>query len=163
MGSSGTGRAHFGLDNSTHAAALIRAAPASRGALLAMLMLMLAALGCASVANLGAGLAQPGRIGAAARHEADRQTANLGAIDVQGNAARHHFYVVFLQARCSTTVAGSGTFVAGVNTRLKVLFHGVSFRETTPYSSAERSATRYAGVSLHHHPQPELPPNETVL
>lgn len=111
-----------------HAAALLCAAAAHVGAILAVLRFMLSALVSASLANLGAGLAdRTGKL-AAACHEASRKTANLGAVDIESNAVGHHFDVIFLQAGAGTCIAGGGASVAGVDAGLELIgSHGFSF------------------------------------
>lgn len=79
-----------------HAAALLCAATAHVGAILAMLSFMFGALVSARFAYLGAGLADRTGKFAAACEEASCKTANLGAVDIEGNAVGHHFDVVFL-------------------------------------------------------------------
>lgn len=81
-----------------HAAALFDTAPAGGSAILAVLCLMLGALVIACLAYLGTELAKRSREITAPGHEGGSQTADLGAIHVEGNAARHHFDVVFIQA-----------------------------------------------------------------
>ena len=81
-----------------------------------MLMRMFFAFGATGVANLGTGVAQHCGEFAAARHCAGRQPAEGGAVDIERNAARHHFHVLFLQAGTRTNVAGIGAFIARVDT-----------------------------------------------
>jgi hypothetical protein len=59
---------------------------------------------------------------ASARDGSARQTTNLGAIDIQRNAARHHFHILFLQTGGCTMIAGVGASMAGFDTGFKLLW-----------------------------------------
>jgi hypothetical protein len=112
-----------------HTAAFVRATPASLGALLTMAHLIFRALVSTFVAEFGARLADRAGDLAASCHIARSQTADLGAVDIQGDAACHHFWVRLLQAGYRAVVARVRTDVAGVDTRLKQLIsHDFSFK-----------------------------------
>src|SRR3569833_2792802 len=88
-----------------HAPAFIRAAPASLRAILAMLHLMLGALVSAGIADFGAKLTQDVGEFAIPRHVAGRHSADLRAIHVQCDAARHNLHVLLLHAGSFAIVA----------------------------------------------------------
>jgi hypothetical protein len=88
-----------------------------------MVVLVLVALGAASIANLGTGTAQFRRFGTAALHEGCGQAADLGTIDVERDAARQHLHIGLLQAGAGTVFAGGRAVVAGIDTGLIVLLH----------------------------------------
>src|SRR4051812_48211171 len=104
-----------------HLAALIGAAPASLGALTAMvhLAVLRAFLGarladrCTAFADIAGALT-------AARHICSRQAANLCAIDIQRNAARHALHIRFTEAGGSAMAAGFRTGIAGIDAGLKL-------------------------------------------
>ena len=110
-----------------HAAALLCAAAAHGRAILAMLSFMLGTLISACFAYLGAGLAyRTGKL-AAACHEASRKTANLGAVDIEGNTVGHHLDVILPQAGAGACIAGGRAGVAGVDAGLELIgSHGFS-------------------------------------
>jgi hypothetical protein len=95
-----------------------------------MLGIVLAALPGAGRADLGALAAQRLRKRARACHEAGREAADLGAVHVQRNAARHHLDILLAQAGARAAVAGGGAGFACVDTVLEVhLVHGASSPE----------------------------------
>ena len=75
-------------------------------------------------AFVGAGLAdhraqgaERRRMRAAARHQADREPAYLGTVDVERNAARHRPRIGLAQAGGGAAVAGIGAVLASVDAR----------------------------------------------
>lgn len=109
-----------------HAAAFLGAAPAGLRALLAMCHLVAFALFAAGVAYVGAGLADHAGHFAAARHIAGRHPADVGAVDIECNAARHRLGVGFLQAGSRAVVACNGTGITAVDAGL-ILFMSHDF------------------------------------
>jgi hypothetical protein len=103
-----------------HAAAFLGAPAAGLGACLAVLGLVVTAFVCAGFAHRGAEGARRTVVCAAARHEGDGQAANLGAIDVERDAAGHRFGVRLLQASDGAVVTGIGTLVASFDAGLMV-------------------------------------------
>ena len=76
-------------------------------------------------AFIGAALADVGTKGtnrrcvlASAGHGGGCKGAHFSAVDVVGNAFRHHLHVLFQQAGGCTVVTGCGAGIAGGNTRL---------------------------------------------
>ena len=108
-----------------HPAALFGTAPAGGGAILAVLRLVLGAFVAACLAYLSANLAKRFRKLAAPRHIARSQSADLGTVHVERNAARHHLDVIFLQAGRRAHIAGVGAGITSFNTRLILLLHDV--------------------------------------
>lgn len=106
--------------HSGHPAAFVSAAPACRCALLAMLGLMLSAFLAASIANVGARLANSRGKFTATRHVCRSHSANLCAIHVELNAARHFLDILFRQAGNGAVIAGSCAGIAFVDTGLKL-------------------------------------------
>jgi len=101
--------------------------PACRGAVATGLRATLAVVHLVLTAFLGAGRADVGAQGAelgreltAARHEARRQAADLGAVDVRRNAARHHLDIVFAKTGSGALVTGQRARIAGVYTFLEI-------------------------------------------
>lgn len=108
-----------------HAAALLRATPARFRARLAMVHVVPGAFRCTSLAHLRAGLAHRGRKFAAARHVTHRQAADLGAVDIKGDASGHRLGIGFREACGSTVIAGEGALIAGLDTAMESLMgHG---------------------------------------
>ena len=94
--------------------------------MLAVIHWMLSTFVGAGLADVGAQGAELGRELTAARHEARRQAADLGAVDVGRNAARHHLDIVFAKAGSGALVTGERTRIAGVDTFLEIFVgHGV--------------------------------------
>ena len=131
----------------THAAALLCATAAHSRAILAMLSLVLCALVSACLAYLGAGLADRTCKLAAACYEASCKTANLSALDVEGNAVGHHFDVIFSQTSSDARIAGGGAGVTGVNAGLKLIrSHGFSLMiERNGHDRTKNTGWRYLG------------------
>jgi len=102
-----------------HAVALLSAAAAGFGALLAVLVGVFSAFGPAGFAHLGAEVTHLTGEFAVAGHVIGRQGTYLGAVHVQPDAAGHHFYVFFLQAGGGAAVTGNGAGQAGVNAALE--------------------------------------------
>lgn len=76
---------------------------------------MLGAFSGTHVANARASLAHGAGRCATAHHEPGRDPAQLGAVDIERDALRHHFDVVFLQTRHSAHIAGVGAVVTRLN------------------------------------------------
>jgi len=91
------------------------------GAILAVVHLMLGALIATGLANSCAQGANSFRVFAIARHRRGCQCAYRGAVHVQRNAARHHFYIGFRQAGGRAVVAACCAGVAGLNTGIKFM------------------------------------------
>jgi len=83
----------------SHLAAFISALMTGFGASLAMLRLVFRAFITTSLTNLRTECAEFFCIFRAARHELNRQAADIGAVPVKLNAPSHHFNVLFLQTR----------------------------------------------------------------
>lgn len=115
-----------------HAPAFLGAAPTRVGTQATVLHLaVLRAFLGAGIADLGAGFADSARTFAGARQVSGSQAADLGAVDVERNAARHRLHVFFSQARSGAVVAGLRTGVAGGDAGLElVMGHGVSLQWT---------------------------------
>jgi len=111
-----------------HAAALVRATLASDRAILAMGMLVPGALLAAGIAHGGAQLAELAVELTASRHVARRESADGGAVHVEGNALRHHLDVLLSQAGGGAVVAGIGTGVASLDAGLVDLMGHVGLR-----------------------------------
>lgn len=78
------------------------------------------------LANVSADAAYSLGLGTATRHIRSGQSANLCAIHVEGNAARHRLHVIFFEAGGRAKVTGIRAGVASVNAVLKVhLVHDV--------------------------------------
>ena len=88
-------------------AARFGARAAGGGAGLAVVVLMLPALVGAEGADFGALAQQVLAVLGAARQQAGGQGANVGAVAVEGDAAGHHFHVVFVEARGGAVLAGA--------------------------------------------------------
>ena len=117
-----------------HLTALGGTLAACRSAFLAMLHLMLAALFRTQVAKRRACFADELRSFATPCHHCRGQPTQLRAIDVQGDTARHHLYVILLQTRCRTHVACVRTIVARFNTALVVLMHDALLKKLASVS-----------------------------
>jgi hypothetical protein len=86
------------LYSGSHALALRSAAAASVRAALTMLHPVPTAFGGAGVAHVGAQRTQGGSPFAVSRHECGGCSAELRAVDIKRNAARHRPHIGFLQA-----------------------------------------------------------------
>jgi len=106
-----------------HVAALLRAAAACRGAILAMLCLVAGTLVPAGFAEVGTQLAHLHCVLAGAAHELRGEPADRSALIVQCDTAGHHLGGRLLQAGRSAGVAGLGAFVASLNARLELILH----------------------------------------
>lgn len=69
----------------------------------------------ACLANLRAKLANRFGEFAAASHVSRCHAANLCAIHIERDAARHHFYIVFLQAGGGAVIAGRCACITGID------------------------------------------------
>jgi hypothetical protein len=108
-----------------HAFTFLRAAFARVGAALAMVCRMLAAFLAAAAANLGANPADFLGELRSARHERRSGETDFGAIAVERDAARHFFYVLFLQTGAGAMFTFDRAVVAGVDAALVFLVHMV--------------------------------------
>jgi hypothetical protein len=90
---------------------------------------MLATLFRAHPARDGACLADVPRRLAAPGHDRRRNPAELGAVDIEGNAARHHLDVLLAKTGGGAPVASVGTVIACLQARRELLvFHDISPR-----------------------------------
>jgi hypothetical protein len=122
---------------------------------------MFRAFVAARLAHLGACLAYGAGQLASSCHVADRKTADLCAIHVQGNTACHGFRIGLLQAGDGAIVTRDGTAVASVDTRLE-LFIGHDFLQLgickkadamepgagEPEDADRRQLPRWSGASI---------------
>jgi hypothetical protein len=108
-----------------HAAAFRCATAACVRAFLAMSHLMLGAFFAAGFAHICANIANRGSEFASARHIAGGHAADLSAVHIELDAARHHFYIVLCQAcRCAVIACGCAR-IALVDTGLELFMsHG---------------------------------------
>lgn len=93
-----------------------------------MRMLVPGALLAAGIAHGGAQLAELTVELTASRHVARRESADGGAVHVEGNALRHHLDVLLSQAGGGAVVAGIGTGVARLDAGLVDLMGHVGLR-----------------------------------
>jgi hypothetical protein len=102
------------------------AATAGLGALLTMLHVgsVLLTLVAAGFTYFGAFFQQMRGVLRAPSHEAGRDSADIGAVAVDADAAGHHFYVFFLEAGRGAMLAGGDTGVEGVEQGLVLSVHG---------------------------------------
>jgi hypothetical protein len=113
--------------NTGHFFAFVGAVFAGIGAFLAVFHLVLATFCSASAADLGTETADfPGEIGAGG-HQHGGRAADGGAIPIEGNAADHHFDVVFLQTGAGTMSTGDCAFVTSIDTALVIFVWHISF------------------------------------
>jgi len=111
----------------SHRATSLRAAAAGLRALLAVIHLVLRALCFARSADIRALPAKCSGELAAARHAGSGKPADLGAVHIQRNAARHHLDIVFGEACSRTVIAGPGACIAGIDAVLEsFVSHGFS-------------------------------------
>lgn len=101
-----------------HTTALVGALATRRRALPAVIHVVSLALLGARIATLGADPTDCRCELAAAAHEAGGRAADGGAIDVQGDTARHTADVRFLQTGGRTVIAGDRAIVTGVDAGL---------------------------------------------
>lgn len=93
---------------------------------MAMLHLVLLALGGAGITNLSKQLTCLGTEMGTARHQRRRGPAERSAVAVGSDTVRHLFNVAFPQAGVGAVLAGLGAIDACFNTGLKLLaIHGV--------------------------------------
>ncbi|WP_435531621.1 hypothetical protein [Ramlibacter aurantiacus] len=109
------------LRHGGHLPALVGAPPASLCTGLAVIHAVLGALISADLANLGTGTAHSLRVFARATHHGSGELANLRAVDVKRDAARHHPHILLLQAGGRTVVARFRAVIAGSYTAGEVL------------------------------------------
>jgi hypothetical protein len=125
----------------SHAAALFGAAAARLRTAPTMLHLVARAFVCARVADVSADLAYEGGELAAARHVRRREPAELSAIDIKRDAARHFLHVLLLQALGGAVAASFRAVVAGLNAGLELFVgHGNSFERDLSKVDQPRTA-----------------------
>lgn len=130
-----------------HAPAFVRTTATRLGARLAMFHLELCAFIPASLTQVGTGLAnRTGKL-AATRHIACSQAANLGAVHIQGNAARHRFQIRFLQTSGCAMVASICACIAGFDTGCK-LFMGHDYSNQELMRNLHTAAVGHAAAGL---------------
>ena len=141
------------------------AALAGVGAAFAVVHRVLCALGCAGFARLGAKRKYRLHVFAARRDRPRSQPANIGAFQVQADAANHRFGVTLLKAGRSTLKAGRRALVAGAKafdlflTKHNFLFELPDIRLRYPlqrgaaglFGSAHRSGQRERGKCANRH------------
>ena len=128
-----------------HAPAFVRATTAGLCARLAMFHLEFCAFVAASVTQLCASLADRTGKFAAARHIAGRHAANLGAVHIQRNAARHRLRIGFLQTGGCAMVAGICARIAGFDTGCK-LFMGHDYSNQELMRKSHTAAADHAAA-----------------
>lgn len=125
-----------------HATAFCSAATAGFGTLLAMRHGVLRALLAARFADVRAQCANVACTFTVARHRARGRSANLGAVNVEGNAARHRFHVGLLQARRGAVVARRRTLIACFDASGKLFMSHLVLQKTEPDSRQGMRAMR---------------------
>jgi hypothetical protein len=101
---------------SCHAPTFLGTSLAGHGTLAAVRRFVLLAFSTTLLTDLGAQGAKLNGTLAAARHECGRKAADCCAVDIELDAPRHHFHLVFAQTRGGTLIAGVGAFVARLDT-----------------------------------------------
>ena len=81
---------------------------------------MLCAFLAAGIAHVGADSTQGCGEFAAACHIAGRHAADLRAVHIERDAARHHFYIIFRQAGGRAMIARSGARITRIDTFLEL-------------------------------------------
>lgn len=129
-----------------HAPTFVRATAAGLGACLTMLHLEFCTLIAARFAQFCASLAdRTGKL-ATARHIARSHAANLGAVHIQRNAARHCLRIRFLQTGGCAMVAGICAGIAGFNAGGKLFMgHDYSNQELMRNSPTAAAVPTAAG------------------
>ncbi len=115
----------------SHAAAFLGAGAAGLCTLLAVVVLVLAAFGGASLTCVSAKPAQLFCTVASQAHQLRRGIAKSCAFHIQLNAFGHHVQVLFLQAGAGAILAGGGATQTGIDTVLVLLIvalHKRNFR-----------------------------------
>lgn len=92
-----------------------------------MIGLMFAAFFGTGPAQLGAVFADVCSLVRASGHQCRREAAEIGAITIQRDAARHHFYIVLLQTGAGAVFTLRGAFIAGFNTAFVFFMHTFVF------------------------------------
>lgn len=120
----------------SHPTALLSAALAGFGALLAVVVLVLAALGCTGLTNFGADAANLLRELRTAAHERGGVPAHLGAVFIEPDALGHHGDILFAQAGVAAVFTRLGAADTGFDTALVVLSHRVVSQKRVPVKKA---------------------------
>jgi hypothetical protein len=129
--------------NTRHLLTLDSAMLARIGTALAVFDLMLPAFLFAFAANVGTNAADIFRELRAGGHHCGRGEADLRAITIQGDAARHHFDIVLLQAGAGAVFAFARAVIAGFDAALKLFVHKIPF---VPDSASGHRAMFACGV-----------------
>lgn len=107
-----------------HSATFFSAAPTGLSALLTVIRLVLGTLLATGLTDLRAQSTKTFGELTVSCHERCSHTADLGAVHIERDAPRHHFYIVFLKARCRTVITGCGTVITGLDTgRVLLMSH----------------------------------------
>lgn len=130
-----------GPSNTGHLTALVRTRLARQAARLAVFHLELRALSPASVADIGAELAQGLRLFAAARHELGSHAADGGAVEVHADAVGHLGDVLLAEARLRAHVARLRALQASVDAGLKLLCLLLSLHNVLSVGGASAAAS----------------------
>ncbi len=130
----------------THFAACFGACLAGFSTTGAMLIVVLAALLGALIADLGAqGTEFMGDavtdLAIGTRHEGCRHSAEVSAVAVQLDAIGHHFHIGLLQASCGAMFAFVGAGLAGLDAVVVLLMHGVGVVWRLGEEGSENQAT----------------------
>ena len=137
-----------GSSGTRHGVALLGALETSLRTRLAVVSLVLGTPIAAGLADLRAQRADGSRVLAVARHGVSRQAADRSTVRVQGNAARHHLYVVLFQTSREALMASRGAHLASLDAR-RVLVRGVVHKNLLISSSKdEREPAQLAARSL---------------
>ena len=136
---------------SRHCLAGFGAIQTGLGACLAMVHGVLSTFVSAALANVSTEGTNCRRVFAAAGHGGGGKRTHFGAVNVIGNAFRHHLDVFFKQARNSAVVAGNGTAVTRGNARLmKLVRHSEdSFVNNVNFLLCAGQA-QYPQCTIHH-------------
>lgn len=140
-----------------HLFAFLGAAFAGFRAFPAMIHVMLAAFGRATAADFGAMLANVPGFFRIARHQRSREPAEVRAIPIEFDAARHHFHIVFVQAGGCAMLAYRGTLIASLDAIL-IFFVGhigYSFLQASfsfGRMDGNRAAPESPGQAMDHKP-----------
>ena len=135
---------------SHHGVTGISAELAGLGAVFAVVHSVFRAFGAARLAGLGAQRADCVSLCALTRDGRRCQVTNIGAFQVQSNAAGHCFWLIFMQAsgcaleaRSSTVVAGAKTFNFFLTQHVHFLWIFPKIRQvnTTGYEAGRRCAS----------------------
>lgn len=79
------------------------------------------ALGSTCFADVGAKLADIGRVNTTTGHERNGGVTDFSAITVESDAVHHHLHILFRKTGFGTGIAANGAILAGINTVLILL------------------------------------------